>query len=587
MSSLERSVSPKARRVRVALATAVTLIATSAAAWSATTANAATPETIWGSNAPGQASVDTDTGAVELGTRFTAVTNGRAMGVRFYKTAENQGTHTGSLWSSSGILLSRVTFSSETSSGWQTAALSTPVNLVAGTSYVVSYHSSYGRYAYTQWFSAGSVSPNLKVPSSNAGVYAYGSSSAFPTRTWNSSQYWVDVTFTASGSAATSPSASTAAPSTSTTPTVTPTLTPTVTPTLTPTVTPTPTPTTTTVTAAGGTTSSTTSTAPAGVRVTAATPRMTTAAPTTPTATTPPPALCKTSAVWSNLVACGWAGAGNTGYPDGQAFSNTVTGGLTVSVDGTVIDGYRISGGVTVNAKNVVIRNSWITNSAGGVNGTGVVKILNGASATVDHNVLDGQNATHTCIWHEGASMVATANECTGVNDGIFSWASTVGVDGTGDNFTIADNWLHNFTTLAANGHVDGYQTEGAKNGVIRHNTFDVAQDQTSAIAIWNGRKSAANIAVSNNLIQGGGFSIYAEDYNPSESSPAGGYTVTNITFTDNRFSNSRYACVGNWGVWFTRGAPSDGWRRSGNVLLETGQNLDGNNPIVNGWECR
>ena len=204
----------------------------------------------------------------------------------------------------------------------------------------------------------------------------------------------------------------------------------------------------------------------------------------------------------------------------------------------------------------------------------------------IDH-MLDGLNATHARIWHEGASMVATANECTGVNDGIFSWASTVGVDGTGDNFTIADNWLHNFTTLAANGHVDGYQTEGAKNGIIRHNTFDVAQDQTSAISIWNGRKNASNIAVSNNLIQGGGFSIYAEDYSPSESNPAGGYTVTNITFTDNRFSNSRYACVGNWGVWFNGGAPSDGWHRSGNVLLETGQNLDANNPIVNGWECR
>ena len=568
MSFLERPVSPKARRVQVALATAVALIATSAAAWSATTANAAAaaPETIWGTNAPAQASVDTDTGAVELGTRFTAVANGRATGVRFYKTAENKGTHTGSLWSSSGVLLSRITFSSETNSGWQTAALSTPVDLVAGTSYVVSYHSSYGRYASTQKFSGSSVSPNLKVPSSNVGVYAYGTGSAFPTQTWNSSQYWVDVTFSAGGPETTSPSTSSAAPVASTTPPVTATPTPTVAPTTTTTPT-------TPITAAGGTTSTT----PVNIKVTAQIPRTTTATP----------ALCKTSAVWSNLVACGWAGAGNTGYPDGQVFSKTVTGGLTVTVDGTVIDGYRISGGVTVKAKNVVIRNSWITNSAGGVNGTGVVKILNGASATVDHNLLDGQNATHACLWHEGASMVATANECTGVNDGIFSWASTVGVDGTGDNFTIADNWLHNFTTLAANGHVDGFQTEGAKNGVIRHNTFDVAQDQTSAIAIWNTRKSASNIAVSNNLIQGGGFSIYAEDLDPSETSPAGGYTVTTITFTNNRFSNSRYACVGNFGVWFTRGGPSDGWHRSGNMLLETGQNLDGNNPVVNGWECR
>ena len=308
---------------------------------------------------------------------------------------------------------------------------------------------------------------------------------------------------------------------------------------------------------------------------------------TTKASSKAPAAVCGTSAVWSNLVGCGWPGAANTGYPDGQVFAKTVTGGLTISVDGTVIDGYKISGGVTVEAKNVVIRNSWITNSAGGVSGTGVVAIMEGASATIDHSLLDGLNATHTCIWHEGASMVATANECTEVNDGIFSWATTPGADGTGDNFVIADNWLHNFTIDAANGHVDGYQTEGAKNGVIRHNTFDVSQDQTSAIAIWDSRKNASNIAVSDNLIQGGGFSIYAEDYSPSESSPAGGYTVTNITFTNNRFSNSRYACVGNYGVWYTRGAPSDGWHRSGNVLLETGQNLDSNNPIVNGWECR
>jgi cell division septation protein DedD len=533
----------------VAFAAAVTLTAASAAIWTATTASAATPDTIWGTSAPANAAVDSDTGAVELGTRFTAVTTGQATGVRFYKTVENRGSHTGALWTSTGTLLAKVSFTTESSTGWQTATFTKPIALTAGASYVVSYHSTYGRYLATERFTGASASANLQIPTSNVGVYAYGTSSNFPTNSWRSTQYWVDLTFTpGAGSTTSSPVAT---PTATSTPSSTPTST---------TTSPTPT----------ATTSSTTPT------------------PTpTKTTSTPPPALCNTSAVWSNLAACGWAGPGNTGYPAGQVFSKTVTGGLTISTDGTVIDGYKISGGVTVNAKNVVIKNSWITNSAGGVNGTGVVKVLNGASATIDHNLLDGLNATHTCIWHEGASMVATANECTEVNDGIFSWATTLGVDGTGDNFTIVDNWLHNFTTLAANGHVDGYQTEGAKNGVIRHNTFDVAQDQTSAISIWDGRKNASNIAVSNNLIQGGGFSIYAEDYNPSEASPAGGYTVTGITFTDNRFSNSRYACVGNWGVWFTRGAPSDGWHRTGNVLLETGQNLDSNNPIVNGWECR
>jgi hypothetical protein len=84
----------------------------------------------------------------------------------------------------------------------------------------------------------------------------------------------------------------------------------------------------------------------------------------------------------------------------------------------------------------------------------------------------------------------------------------------------------------------------------------------------------------------GGGFTAYAEDYSPSESNPAGGYSVTNVSFTNNRFSAVHYGCVGYWGVWFVRGAPTDGWKRSGNVVHETGQNLDNQNPTVNGRVC-
>ena len=193
-------------------------------------------------------------------------------------------------------------------------------------------------------------------------------------------------------------------------------------------------------------------------------------------------------------------------------------------------------------------------------------------------NVLDGGNATHAGIWYEGASLLARGNEIIGVNDGIFVWDA--------DNFTIEDNYLHSFSTDAANGHVDGFQTEGASNGVIRHNTFDVSQDQTSAIAIWNGRRNSNNILVVNNLLAGGGFTVYAEDYHPSEASPAGGFTVTNIRFENNRFSNVHYPCVGNWGAWFPRGAPTDGWVRRGNKVLETSESIDTKNPSVGGILC-
>jgi hypothetical protein len=61
---------------------------------------------------------------------------------------------------------------------------------------------------------------------------------------------------------------------------------------------------------------------------------------------------------------------------------------------------------------------------------------------------------------------------------------------------------------------------------------------------------------------------------------------VTNIRFTDNVFSTVHFACVGNYGVWFPRGAPSDGWKRTGNVVLETRQNIDSQNPTVGGQLC-
>jgi len=557
-----RFIRPRARVLRsgifvVALALAATLGFTPFAG--GPVALAATDVGLFSSSVKPRVAAVASRKSVEVGVRFKSSRPGEVMALRFYRGSKQKRAYVGSLWSSAGRLLGRVAFARSSKAGWQTTQLAAPVSIVIGEKYVVSYLAANGRYPLTKGtFSKAYTRNGLTVPK-NGGVTVATKISRMPTVTHKGTNYLVDVVFRPrSGSPATPTpvaSATVAAPSATPSPTVT-------------------------VTA--------TSPAPSpSVSATATPSGSASATPSVSATATAPVALCGTSEVWANLDACGWAGPATTGYPDGQVFAKTVSGGLNVTTSGAVIDGYKITGGVTVSATNVVIRNSMISNSAGGVNGSGVVKILNGASATVENNVLDGTGATHTCIWHEGKSMVARGNECRNVNDGIFSWASQVGVDGTGDNFTIEDNWLHSFVTTAANGHVDGYQTEGAINGLIRHNTFDVAQDQTSAIAIWNGRKSASGITVDGNLIQGGGFSVYAEDYSPSEASPAGGYSVTNIQFTNNVFSHARYSCVGSYGVWFTRGAPTDGWRRSGNRLLETGQNLDSSNPVVNGWECR
>lgn len=140
-----------------------------------------------------------DLAAVEIGLKFTADAAGSVTGIRFYKGTNNTGVHTGHLWSASGALLASVTFSNETASGWQSATLSTPVSISPNTTYVVSYHTDSGNYSKDQGFfsSAYDMAP-LHAPASGSsggnGVYVYGAS-AFPTNSYNATNYWVDVVF--------------------------------------------------------------------------------------------------------------------------------------------------------------------------------------------------------------------------------------------------------------------------------------------------------------------------------------------------------------------------------------------------------
>jgi hypothetical protein len=144
-----------------------------------------------GSATPANASWP-DPSAIEVGVAFTADVAGSVYGVKFYKGAQNTGTHTGSLWSPDGTLLATGTFTGETSSGWQTLVFTDPVTITAGTQYVVSYSTTVGYYAVDLNGLAGGVdNAPLHVPASG-GRYHYGS--AFPDN-GAAHNYWVDVIF--------------------------------------------------------------------------------------------------------------------------------------------------------------------------------------------------------------------------------------------------------------------------------------------------------------------------------------------------------------------------------------------------------
>jgi hypothetical protein len=148
--------------------------------------------TLFGSTVPATPSFG-DATATEIGVVFRSSQAGYVTGVRFYKGSANTGTHTGTLWSAAGSKLARTTFTGETATGWQTAKFSSAVVVKANSTYIVSYHAPRGRYAAKAGdFARDKVSSPLTATSSR---YLYTSKSSFPTKTFNETNYYVDLIY--------------------------------------------------------------------------------------------------------------------------------------------------------------------------------------------------------------------------------------------------------------------------------------------------------------------------------------------------------------------------------------------------------
>jgi len=176
------------------------------------------PCTVWPSTATPTNPSDPDTAAVEVGVKFRSDVDGFVTGVRFYKGAANIGTHVGHLWTRTGGILATATFTGETSSGWQQVLFATPVAVTAGTTYVASYYAPSGHYAGDNGFFASTGVDNAPLHAlqngvdGGNGVYRYGTGGGFPSNTFQSSNYWVDVVFDTTASDTTPPTVTSTSP---------------------------------------------------------------------------------------------------------------------------------------------------------------------------------------------------------------------------------------------------------------------------------------------------------------------------------------------------------------------------------------
>ncbi len=167
-----------------------------------TTGACSTPCSLWDNTTTPRVAAESDSSPVELGMKFRSDVDGLITGVRFYKGTTNTGTHVGRLWSGSGQLLAQATFTNETASGWQQVNFGNPVAIKVNSVYVVTYHTTVGRYALDEGYFSTTYTNGPLHALSNAegggnGLYRYGAGGVFPSSTYRSTNYWVDVVFKA------------------------------------------------------------------------------------------------------------------------------------------------------------------------------------------------------------------------------------------------------------------------------------------------------------------------------------------------------------------------------------------------------
>ncbi len=129
----------------------------------------------------------------ELGVKVNVTEPMDLTAISFYKSPGETGTHIGRVWTPDGIQVTQVTFAGETASGWQVQALPAPIQMQPGVTYVISVNANAYYVDTVQGLAAQKTSGPLRSVADGAnGVYG-SAAGTFPNRSYNSSNYYVDL----------------------------------------------------------------------------------------------------------------------------------------------------------------------------------------------------------------------------------------------------------------------------------------------------------------------------------------------------------------------------------------------------------
>lgn len=243
--------------------------------------------------------------------------------------------------------------------------------------------------------------------------------------------------------------------------------------------------------------------------------------------------------------ACGYPDIETVGVSPGTQLA-PVSGVVTLDDPGEVLENKQVTGSIIVTAPNVTIRNVRLVVSDPYYG----ILIRRGADANlvVERSEIDMNGKLGIKgIAFDGYTLrkvlMRNGADCAHFNENVVIEDSlcTVGVDA--DRDASPDGGARSASCQTGE-HLDGFQLGGGENIVIRHNTLRNPCAQTSAILISHDPGYNApirDITVSDNLMAGGGYTLYCSDAND---------TIQSETVTGNRFARTYFPSGGRYGRW-------------------------------------
>lgn len=222
--------------------------------------------------------------------------------------------------------------------------------------------------------------------------------------------------------------------------------------------------------------------------------------------------------------------ASNTGVPSGTELT-VLTGNLTITTPGTIIDSLDIRGFVTVKAPNVTIKRSVIRGpSSPPTVSSGLLSIVTaGATGFVieDVTLVPQVSSGYIDAIKVNQSGVFRRLNVSGTSDGMVIY---------GDNISVYNSHFHNFLHLQSDprwgggpSHDDAIQVQAGRNVLITGNNLEGAYN--AAVQVTQDAGVTQNLKINNNWLDGGGCTVNYK---------SNGSYKTGMEANNNRFGRDR-----------------------------------------------